>query len=107
MAVASEQGITLAVDLKLSPELIQEGLAREAVNRIQTIRKEQNFDITDRITLWVSGNSKIIEAIKAHSNYVSSEVLAISLNYGSSFPSDVIVSQVDLDGHDVIVGLKK
>jgi isoleucyl-tRNA synthetase len=107
MAVASEQGVTIAVDLKLSPELIQEGLAREAVNRIQTIRKEQNFDITDRINLWVNGDLKIIDAIKAHSNYVSSEVLAISLNYSSSIPNDVIVSQVELDGHDMIFGLKK
>ena len=107
MAVASEQGVTIAVDLKLSPELIQEGLAREAVNRIQTIRKEQNFDITDRINLWVNGDLKIINAIKAHSNYVSSEVLAISLNYSSSIPNDVIVSQVELDGHDMIFGLKK
>ena len=91
----------------MSPELIQEGLAREAINRIQTIRKEQNFDITDRISLWIKGDSEVIEALKAHSNYVSNEVLAISLNYSSSFQSDVILSNVDLDGHDVIFGLKK
>ncbi len=51
MMVASDQGLTIAVDLTLTPSLIQEGIAREVVNRIQAARKEQGFDITDRVIL--------------------------------------------------------
>ena len=107
MVVASEQGITLAVDLVLTESLIQEGLAREAVNRIQTTRKECGFEITDRITLWVIGNEEIVSAIQSHSKYVASEVLAISINYVSSLPNDILIAPADLDGHAVTFGLKK
>ena len=106
MAVASERGTTLAVDLSLSAELIQEGLAREAVNRIQGLRKESGLDITDRIQLWAGGSSEAVAAIAAHEAYVCSEVLADTVNF-SPAPAGAHRMESDLEGHPVEFWLQK
>ena len=106
MAVASERGTTLAVDLTLSPELIQEGLAREAVNRIQGLRKDSDLEITDRIQVWVSGSEEALSAVRAHEAYVCAEVLADQVTY--SAPADgSFTLESDLEGHDVVFGVRK
>ena len=106
MAVASERGTTLAVDLTLSPELIQEGLAREAVNRIQGLRKDSGLEITDRIQVWVSGSEEALSAVRAHEAYVCAEVLADQVTY--SAPADgSFTLESDLEGHDVVFGVRK
>ena len=106
MAVASERGTTLAVDLTLSPELIQEGLAREAVNRIQGLRKDSGLEITDRIQVWVSGSEEALSAVRAHEAYLCAEVLADSLTF--EVPADgSFTLESDLEGHDVVFGVRK
>jgi isoleucyl-tRNA synthetase len=77
--VESEDGVIVALDTELSDELIAEGLAREFVNRIQNMRKEAGFDVTDRIKIKFNGNTKLIEAINSFKNYVSNETLAEGL----------------------------
>ena len=106
MAVASDRGTTLAVDLTLSPELIQEGLAREAVNRIQGLRKDSGLEITDRIQVWVSGSDEAVAAVRAHEDYLCAEVLADSLTFEE--PADgSFTLESDLEGHDVVFGVRK
>ena len=106
MAVASERGTTLAVDLTLSPALIQEGLAREAVNRIQGLRKDSGLEITDRIQVWVSGSDEAVAAVRAHEVYLCAEVLADSLAYGA--PAEGSFSlETDLEGHSAVFGVRK
>jgi isoleucyl-tRNA synthetase len=106
MAVASERGTTLAVDLTLSPELIQEGLAREAVNRLQGLRKDSGLDITDRILVWVSGSSEALAAVAAHEAHVSAEVLADQVTYSAPTAGSFSL-ETDLEGHWVTFGVRK
>lgn len=74
--VASEGGLTVALDITLTDALIQEGLARELVNRIQNIRKEEGLELTDRINLSIASDNRIIDAINNNLNYICSETLA-------------------------------
>jgi isoleucyl-tRNA synthetase len=82
--VESEEGVTVAIDTELSDELISEGLAREFVNRIQNMRKDAGFDVTDRIKIVFSGSKKLIDAINSFSSYVSNETLAEKLVAGEN-----------------------
>ena len=74
--VESENGVTVAVDTELSPQLISEGLAREFVNRIQNMRKDAGYKVTDKINVEFSGNSDFIFAINSFANYIAAETLA-------------------------------
>jgi isoleucyl-tRNA synthetase len=78
--VANEGTLTVALDVTISDELREEGVARELVNRIQTIRKEQNFEITDKIKLIVEKNNDLNLAIQNNFAYICSETLAESLD---------------------------
>ena len=74
--VESENGVTVAVDTELSPQLISEGLAREFVNRIQNMRKDAGYKVTDKINVEFSGNSDFIFAINSFADYIAAETLA-------------------------------
>ena len=74
--VTSMNGNTVALDINLSENLISEGLAREVVNRIQNIRKDQGFEVTDRIEITLSAEEKLATAINNNLNYICSETLA-------------------------------
>ncbi len=80
LSVASDGPLTVALDITLSEELLQEGLARELVSRIQTLRKESGFEITDRIVLHIQGNGdeRFAEAVRGHAGYILSETLAVT-----------------------------
>ncbi|MFZ5554567.1 MAG: isoleucine--tRNA ligase [Bacteroidota bacterium] len=77
--VASEGGITVALDISITTELREEGLAREVVNRIQNLRKDKGFDVTDKILIKIHPHPSINDAIKHNLNYICSETLASSL----------------------------
>ena len=77
--VASENGLTVAVDVTLTAELKEEGIAREFVNRIQNFRKEMGLEVTDRILLKIKKHIAIESAINNNLNYICSETLAGSL----------------------------
>ena len=80
-AVESEGGITVAVNIELTDDLIAEGLAREFVNRVQNMRKEAGFEVTDKIKVIYTGTNKLSDAIKVFTNYISAETLAEKLEY--------------------------
>ncbi len=77
--VLSEGTLTIALDIEVTEELRQEGIARELVNRIQNLRKSSGFEITDRINVEVESNDNINAAIENFSEYIASQVLAQSL----------------------------
>ncbi len=79
-SVANKDNLTVALDITLTPELENEGNAREIVNRIQKIRKESNFEITDRITVLFESNPTIDSSIRDFNNYICSEILADKLD---------------------------
>ena len=77
--VAHADGITVALDITLSEELIQEGIARELVNRIQNIRKDSGFEVTDKIHLVLQQNTQLEAAVRANEMYIKSETLTESI----------------------------
>ncbi len=78
--VAGDRELTVALDITLSDELKEEGLARELVNKIQNLRKEMDFEVTDRIAVKVQSSEEINPAIIANKNYICAETLAESLD---------------------------
>ncbi|MDE7394418.1 MAG: isoleucine--tRNA ligase, partial [Muribaculaceae bacterium] len=74
--VANEGNVTIALDINVTENLKNEGLARELVNRIQNIRKSRGYDITDRITVTISPEESIERALKEYGNYIANQVLA-------------------------------
>lgn len=81
--VANKGQLTVALDIKITPELIQEGDAREFVNRIQKIRKESGFDVTDRIEVKVAANNGISQSLAKFNDYICAEILADKLELTS------------------------
>jgi isoleucyl-tRNA synthetase len=79
--VANENGLTVALDVTISAELKAEGLAREIVNRVQNLRKESAFDVTDRIHVRIDTTAQIQAAITAHKTYICTEVLANDIQF--------------------------
>lgn len=73
--VATNGSVTVALDLTLSDELISEGMARELVNRIQNLRKDKGFELTDRIELRVKNDKELVVAINENKDYICSETL--------------------------------
>ena len=78
--VASDGKITVAVDIKLNEGLVQEGIAREFVNRIQNLRKDEGLEVTDRIQLKILRHEEINDAIKNNIRYICAETLADQLD---------------------------
>jgi len=77
--VASKGQLTFALDINITGELIQEGDAREFVNRIQRIRKESGFDVTDRIDVKVAAANGINQSLAKFNDYICAEILADKL----------------------------
>jgi isoleucyl-tRNA synthetase len=77
--VANANGITVALDITITEELRMEGIARELVNRIQNIRKDSGFEVTDKIEVTLEKNEQLEKAIAANLNYVQTETLTKSL----------------------------
>ena len=88
--VATDRDITVALDITLTDELRAEGMARELVNRIQNIRKNKNFNITDRIHIEVQNHDEIKSAVNLFSDYICEEVLADSLKLGMADTGEMI-----------------
>ena len=77
--VANKGSLTVALDINISPELVQEGDAREFVNRIQKIRKDSGFEVTDRVDVKVAANNGIGQSLAKYNDYICAEILADKL----------------------------
>ena len=75
----SEQGVTVALDIQMNESLLLEGLARELVNRLQNIRKDLGFDVTDTISLTLRENDALAAVLKQNKTYIQNEILATSI----------------------------
>jgi isoleucyl-tRNA synthetase len=92
--VASEGGITVALDISISADLRMEGLARELVNRIQNMRKDMGMDVQDKITVQIeTGDEEMLAAIEGNKGYICTETQALSLDRGVELDAPEI--QVD------------
>ena len=90
-SVAVKGALTVALDITISPDLLQEGHARELVNRVQNIRKDSNFELTDKILLQIVDNTELKEAINQFSEYICREILALKIDWVSSIEDGVDV----------------
>ena len=88
LSVASGDGTTIALDLKLDENLINEGIARELVNRIQNIRKSKDLEVTDKIEINIKKSEKLEIAIKSNLDYIKGETLANKLYFSENFDSE-------------------
>ena len=82
--VANDGNLTVALDITVTDELRREGIARDIVNRIQNIRKDSDFNITDRINVVISANEATDAAVVEYKEYISKQVLALSLEIGNT-----------------------
>ena len=78
--VASEGRLTIALDINISDELKSEGIARELINRIQNIRKDSGFDVTDKITIEIESNELTDASVELHGDYIASQTLATKIS---------------------------
>ena len=77
--VATEGNLTIALDINISDELRMEGIAREFINKIQNIRKDSGFEVTDRVSLKIKKHEGLNEALKTHKEYICTQTLAVGL----------------------------
>ena len=77
--MANEGALTVALDVTISEDLRKEGIARELVNRIQNLRKDSGFEVTDRIDVILQKDDKIVEAVETNMAYIKAETLTKEL----------------------------
>ncbi len=94
MVVASAGAIVVGLETALTPELVAEGLAREFVSHVQAMRKEADFEVTQRIAVTVETDAEMRAALERHADYVRNETLAVELAFGA-----VDAAAVELNGH--------
>ena len=104
--VTTEGKLTVAMDITLTDELRKEGLARELVNRIQNIRKDSGFEVTDKIRVTFEKNDALRAAVSAYRDYIASQVLAVEILETESL-TDAATQELDLDDMTVKVLVKR
>lgn len=95
--VVSENGITLALDITLNEDLIDEGLAREFINRVQNYRKDQDFNVTDKIKISYSPETNLDRMFSKFGTFISNEVLANEIQPSASLQSPIEVELNDIN----------
>ena len=110
--VAEERGYVAAIDVTLTPELVKEGLAREIVRRVQSLRKDADFNIEDRIELLYTANGQLAEAAQEFASYIQEETLAISMaegNGGTEFHTATFTSDKEVEklGGELTISVKR
>ena len=97
-AVAMENNIFAILDTNLSQELIDEGISREMISKIQQMRKQNNYEMMDNINIFMSADAEVLGAVSKYEEYIKSETLALTLEESASLP------EFDINGHKT--GLK-
>jgi isoleucyl-tRNA synthetase len=102
LAAGNEGELTVALDTALNEELLQEGLAREIVNKINTMRREMGLEVTDRIHVEMQTTPRVQESFEKHRSYIVGEVLAVEVRFGSCEGTPW-----DLNGEETYISIKK
>ena len=95
--VAQGNGMTVALDMTLTPELIREGIARELINRIQNFRKDSGLEVTDKIDVFLKKEPKLEAAILENKSYILSETLTENLTFESSLEGGLVLEFEDIN----------
>ena len=100
----SDFGITVVLDLHLTDDLIEEGFIRELVSKIQTMRKEADFEVMDMITIYISDNARVEDIVNRRKEMMLTDVMATDIVTGQM---DGISKEWDINGEKVTIGVKK
>ena len=95
--------VTVVLDTTLTPELIEEGFVREIISKVQTMRKDAGFDVTDKIRLYVEGNDKIADIINNNEDAIKKIVLANEFTFGKT---DGYVKDWNINGEKANFGVE-
>jgi isoleucyl-tRNA synthetase len=111
LVVAADGAYLAAIKTDLTPELVSEGMAREFVRRVQDLRKTADFDIADRIRLWLVATPGLTRAVQAHREYILGETLTVELNLGAA-PTTMIAAEAasttaEFDGETMSIAILK
>ncbi|MBD5302259.1 MAG: isoleucine--tRNA ligase [Bacteroides sp.] len=104
--VANDGNITVALDVTVTPQLKNEGMARELINRIQNIRKSSDFEITDRVDVKLTGPDSVKDALDSFGSYIAGQVLAESIELVEELEGEDIV-ELDIDGEKVLASVTR
>jgi isoleucyl-tRNA synthetase len=103
-SVASDRGVTVALDVTLTDELKQEGVARDLVNRVQNLRKEMGLEVQDKINIIVSGDNELVNAaITSFGQYIQTETQALNLSVGEISGGTIL----DMDDFELVIKVEK
>ena len=104
-SVASDQGVTVALDVTLSDELKQEGVARDLVNRIQNLRKDMGLEVQDKINIKIADDNELVKnALESFGEYIQTEVQALNLELSPALDGATVL---DMDDFELAVLVKK
>lgn len=104
--VATDGRLTVALDITVTDELRREGIAREFVNRIQNLRKDSGFEVTDKIEVRIERQEAIAEAVEEHASYIAAQTLAASVELSDSLNGDA-VHEVEMDEVKVRIRIQR
>ena len=104
--VSVEPGCLVAIDTRVSPELADEGLARELAHRIQGLRRAANFDLTDRIVTYYQAPDEIHRVMQSHADYITQETLSGQLIPGALESPEATETQ-KIEGMEVTLSVKR
>ncbi len=99
----SDRGVTVALDTELTPELIEEGFVKELISKIQTMRKDSDFNVMDRINVTLTGNAKLFEIAKNNESTISTVVLSDSISDGDGANG----KEWDINGEKVTISVER
>jgi len=102
--VATKGNLTVALDITISPELKKEGDAREFINRIQNIRKDKGFELTDRIDVQVSENAGLMDSLNEYKTYICAEILCDSLAFLPAINNGI---EIEVNNNQLLVNVIK
>ena len=99
----SDNGVTVALDTTLTDELIAEGFVRELISKIQTMRKDSDFNVTDHIMVGISGSEKLVKVVNDYSAEIAGDVLADKVSTQDSY---AISKEWDINGEKAVISVQ-
>ena len=102
LAAGNEGELTVALDTALSEELLEEGLARELINKINTMRREMEFEVVDRIHIIMQTTPRVVACFAKYRDYICHEVLAVDVEFGKCEGTPW-----DLNGEETFISLSR
>ena len=100
----ADNNVTVVLDTNLTEELIEEGMVREVISKIQTMRKEADFEVTDKIVIYVDGNEKVSKIVKANAENIMNDVMAVDIKLGELAGYS---KEWNINGETVSIGVQK